>query len=75
MINSKEITNLYLYGTKNKPSELVDDALIRPETPDSINLDTHTLMSTGAGRFAIGRQFERINDFFTASSTVLPAGT
>ncbi len=71
-----EITNLYLYGTKSTPSNLLDNKLIRPESDiTSVDVNLNEFMSTGAGRFAIGRQFEIINNFFTADSSLLPPGT
>lgn len=66
---AKEVTNLYLYGQKTTPNNLVDDSLIRPN-PLPINptltVDVVKFMDskTGPGRFAVGSQFELIQKFF-----------
>lgn len=75
MTTAEEVTRRYLYGQDSVPSNLVSDALIREGTViTSVNVNAQTFMTEGAGRFAVGRQFELVNDFFTASSSVLPEG-
>ncbi len=73
---AKEITNLYLYGNKATPTNLLSDSLIRTQAAtSSIPVNTQEFMTVGGGRFAVGRQFEIVNDFFTADSSRLPPGT
>lgn len=67
----------YLYGMDGVPENLVDDGLIRNNPlapPPSTALDVNDFMTTGGGRFAIGSQFELINEFFDAGNSI-PAGT
>ncbi len=67
-------TNLYLYGQENTPTNLVDSNLIRPEIIiTEVTVDAVEFMEAGAGRFAVGSQFEIIQQFFEASS--IPSGT
>lgn len=64
-LNRNDITNLYLYGDKTTPTNLVDSSLIRPEdTVTEVLVDVEDFMQTGAGRFAVGSQFELIQRFF-----------
>jgi uncharacterized repeat protein (TIGR01451 family) len=77
-ITVKEITNLYLYGRITTPTNLVDDSLIRPNplpTVTSVNVDKKDFMA-GAGRFAVGAQFELIQKFFDPGffTPSIPAG-
>jgi len=72
---ASEITSRYLYGQSSVPDLLSPD-IIRPDTATSaVNIDAVEFMSTGGGRFAIGRQFELVNQFFTADTSILPPGT
>ena len=74
-LTAKEITNLYLYGTKTTPTNLVNDSLIRPrDKVISVNVDKKEFMA-GAGRFAVGAQFELIKKFFNPGFPAIPAGT
>ncbi len=76
LLTSQKITNLYLYGKETAPENLLDESLIR--SSDAIattSVDTQTFMTTGPGRFAVGRQFDLVNRFFTADSTQLPVGS
>jgi hypothetical protein len=70
-----------LYGTKTTPTNLVDDKLIRPiNQVTSVNVDKSAFMA-GAGRFAVGAQFELIKKFFEPAilfgeyHTSIPVGT
>jgi Ca2+-binding RTX toxin-like protein len=72
ILTAKEITNYYLYGTKNTPANKSDSSLIRLGSPkDNIAATTVTVSKRDfmvtAGRFAIGSQFELINKFFSDS--------
>lgn len=65
------IVNQFLYGSHNTPSNLVNDSLIRADsvtTSEIINIPN--FMSTGAGRFALGAQFDFVNDFFEGSDSL-----
>ena len=72
----QEITNLYLYGTKTTPENLVDENLIRGEgiSFKEAEVDRQTYMTTGAGRFALGGLFDIVQMFFTLP-TGLPPGS
>lgn len=72
---AKDITNLYLFDQVTKPSDLLSDGLIRPEdvgSGDVYDVEITSFMNTGAGRFAIGAQFDLIEKFFTE---YVPVGT
>jgi Ca2+-binding RTX toxin-like protein len=63
--NINNITNLYLYGQLSTPANLVDANLIRPQdATSSVLVDVNDFMNTGAGRFAVGSQFELVQLFF-----------
>ncbi|MDJ0615783.1 MAG: hypothetical protein QNJ63_03380 [Calothrix sp. MO_192.B10] len=62
-LTANKITNLYLYGQDTLPGSLINDSLIRPSGDVlKIKVDIPSLMdpNTGAGRFAVGSQFELI---------------
>lgn len=72
-LTAKQITELYLYGNGGKPSNLVSDTLIRPPVA-SPNFGGQApvqsmseFMSTGPGRFALGPQFDLVNEFFNTA--------
>ena len=82
-LNKENITNLYLYGELEKPTNLVDDNLIRrPDEFDeegrlinpqaTVNVDAVQLMETGPGRFAVPAQFELVQRFFDPSFDPTP---
>ncbi|MBU0498959.1 MAG: hypothetical protein KJ558_00785 [Gammaproteobacteria bacterium] len=59
----KEITNLFLYGDINTPSDLTNDSLIRhKDVSDTIRYGADaevymaSYMAAGPGRFALGSQ-------------------
>lgn len=64
--SAKEATNLYLYKQSTTPSNLEDDSLIKGSAGPNIikEVDTPKFMTTGAGRFAVGSQFELVEKFF-----------
>lgn len=76
-----QITNLYLYGQDSTPIDKANEGYIRP-TPSSasqafstVNVAVLEFMSYGAGRFAVGAQFELVKEFFDGASSVLAANT
>lgn len=72
----EDVLNDYLYGQTQTASPLTTDSLIRPNqlaANPAIVIDTQDYMSTGAGRFAVGAQFNIVEDFFTDHS--LPTGS
>lgn len=74
----KSVINLYLYGQASTPDNLADEARIRPDivTPSpSIEINKQAFMTSGGGRFALGPQFELVQDFFTAGPSIIPANT
>ena len=75
---AEEMTNLFLYGQKTKPSNLLDENLIRPSnlvTP--LNVDVNEYMN-GPGRFATLDKFDVVKAFFSpinSASLSLEPGT
>lgn len=67
MSAASDITNKFLYGQSSTPADKVDDTWIRPTTVAEpvFNVDVNSFMSSGGGRFALGAQFDFIQDFFT----------
>ncbi|MHB8921045.1 MAG: calcium-binding protein, partial [Halothiobacillus sp.] len=68
-----EITNLYLYGTPTTPTDLTNEALIRPKDSEikggprygaDIVVDMASFMETGPGRFALGSLSKLVQTFF-----------
>lgn len=67
-LSEKEITNLYLYGTLTTPTDLTNDALIRPAgAPPPIEVNMASFMATGPGRFALGSQSALVETFFSTA--------
>lgn len=65
------IVSRFLYGSDKPPTNLIDEALIRPEGVGSaVEVDTASYMS-GPGRFATANRFELTKAFFTADENVL----
>jgi Ca2+-binding RTX toxin-like protein len=68
---AEETMNLYLYGQKEKPKNLIDESLIRSaDAVTAITVSTADYMA-GPGRFAIGSSFPLITDFFQ-DTTLIP---
>ncbi len=73
---AKDVIATYLYGQITKPSNLLDDGLIRDnDDTSSISINRSEFMQQGAGRFMNGAHFALVENFFTASSSLLPPGT
>jgi len=64
MYSAKEITNYYLYGALNKPSDLNSEKWIGREAPEPLSVDAVKYMKDGPGRFASAERFEVVNRFF-----------
>lgn len=63
-IDIHTITNLYLYGQRDRPTDLLSDNLIRDAgAVTTVDIDTQDYMSI-VGRFAVGSQFGLIQRFF-----------
>jgi Ca2+-binding RTX toxin-like protein len=59
-----EITNLYLYGTVTKPTDLANAAMIRqPDHITPLIMDAVSFMATGPGRFANGAKSTLVINF------------
>ena len=71
----KEVTNLYLYGQLTTPINLADDQWIRPEPANWLAYDVNLadFMNIGAGRFAVGGQFDFIGEFLEGTSLLSSA--
>ncbi|MDD5228344.1 MAG: hypothetical protein PHD53_06045, partial [Methylococcales bacterium] len=67
LLTAEEVTNLYLYGIKNLPANIEDEALIRSDPlsePTSVNVDINEYMTSGPGRFASPAFFDVVEQFF-----------
>lgn len=66
---SKEVTDLYLYGSPAIPDLTTEDRIRENPltTPVSIDVDVKEFMTTGGGRFATGNQFQLVSTFFAGS--------
>ena len=68
-LTEKEITNLYLYGTPTTPTDLTNDARIRPAGPGAtIDVNMASFMADGPGRFALGSQSALVETFFSTAT-------
>src|SRR5687768_7902466 len=71
---AQQMTRIYLYGqdTLPAPASLITDDMIRPDgsTTTPVTIDVSEYMSTGAGRFATGAQFELVDRFLPPPSTI-----
>ncbi|MEE3662980.1 calcium-binding protein [Brenneria sp. g21c3] len=80
VLTPEEITNLYLYGTKSRPGDLLDERLIRASAEEiqaakaeaSTEVDINDYMAE-VGRFTSPADFEIINKFFASDD--LPVGS
>ena len=68
----EQMTSMYLFGTLEKPNNLLDENLIRPKDlivdyPVKININEY--MTDGPGRFVSAKDFKFLDEFFTKSST------
>ena len=64
LISAEEMTNLYLYGTSDVPSDFTSDQLLRPrvaigKTSEDVNL----YMDFGPGKYASPAAFSVIKEF------------
>lgn len=76
VLSAEEMTNLYLYGTKIRPSDLLDTNIIRPSTETTTtSVDINEYMKNGAGRFASPAFFELVKLFFSPTSSALKPGS
>ena len=72
---ASEITNYYLYGQSATPANKLDGSLIRPAaiSPSvTIPVNGSDFMTVGAGRFAVGGQFDLVENFFNDTSVLAP---
>jgi len=77
LLTSKDVTNLYLYGSTVTPTNLADEDLIRPNiaTPaTSATVDVNDYMNNGPGRFASSNFFQIVNAFFSPFSPSIAPG-
>lgn len=73
----KEITNFFLYGDINTPSDRINDALIRPKDVSKtirygadVEVNMASYMATGPGRFALGSQSKLVETFFSTATNL-----
>lgn len=70
VLTSREITNLYLYGTKTTPDDLLSESRIRPvSATTSVKVNINDYMAE-VGRFASPAFFKLIEKFFSSGSIV-----
>jgi Ca2+-binding RTX toxin-like protein len=63
------ITNQFLYGQDTTPSNLVNDALIRPDNArGQITIDAASMMNGGPGRYAFGAKSTLVATFMNGAS-------
>ena len=72
----EQVTNLYLYGQVETPSDLTAESLVRnPGTGVSYQVDTLDYMQNGPGRFASPAFFDIVQLFFSYATSLVPPGT
>ena len=69
----EQMTAVYLFGQLEKPSNLIDENLIRPKDlvvdyPVKININEY--MTDGPGRFVSAKDFDFLGDFFEQKSSL-----
>ena len=62
-LDINEMTNLFLYGALNTPTDLEDDALLNHETVELTLTDVASFMIDGPGRFANATYSSLVRDF------------
>lgn len=72
----EQVTNLYLYGRMDRPTDLTDESLVRASNETSaVEVDLIDFMTNGPGRFANPVFFEIVQLFFSYAASVVPPGT
>jgi hypothetical protein len=73
---ASEVSNMYLYGQIDTPNNLVDSNLIRSQQPGGLQPEMHInvteYMKDGGGRFALGSQFQLVQNLFNLDLNDLP---
>ena len=67
-LSAQAITNLFLYGKKNRPLDLVDSNIPLRTTGVSTSVNVQEYMTSGPGRYATPEKFELIQRFFNEVS-------
>ncbi len=65
------VTNRYLYGKDEPPSNFLDPSIINITARDPINVDVNDYLLNGPGRFVTAKSFDFIENFFSSES-ILP---
>ena len=63
----EQVTNMFLYGTTTRPSNLLDPSLLNHRnsvSPNKLDVDAVDYMATGAGSFVNSANFEVVEKFF-----------
>jgi Ca2+-binding RTX toxin-like protein len=74
---AEEVTNKYLYGSINRPSDLLDQSIIdhkNSNTPNEIKINAVEYMASGPGKFVNAANFDLVKQFFDLSNSI-PPGT
>ncbi len=71
-VTSEQITKLFLFGSETVPSDLASDAIIDHPVGVLAQQDMQDHMTNGAGRFAVGAQFELVRAFFNPLNSFSP---
>lgn len=70
-----KMTNLFLYGSENKPSDLLDQSIIDHKNSSikvKREVDAVEYMDKGPGRFINSANFDFFGEFFDLSKTIAP---
>lgn len=74
-LTTEQVTNLYLYGRPDRPTDLTDESLVRdPAVTTTYQVDLADFMTNGPGRFANPVFFEIVQLFFSYAASVVPPG-
>ncbi len=66
---AEQVTNMYLYGQKERPEDLLDPSIANRDrdATSKIDVDVEDYMTNGAGRFVNSANFDVVLKFFTHS--------
>jgi len=72
-LSAEKVTNLYLYGTPTRPSDLTNEALAQNRTSSaSTSVNVNAYMDTGPGRYANPSIFPVVQQFFDPATSLAP---
>jgi len=71
-LSAEKITSYYLYGSEEKPGDLLDPNIVEPRPEPLVTVDVNEYMTNGAGRFASPTFFPVVKIFFEGFIDVPP---